>query len=157
MTQRISWTAIAAFFALGVFATAGDKKHCTAPTGDCVKAMHEKLAHAGWLGIETDKSEKGMVTIKAVVPDSPAVAAGFMPGDTLLAINGVELNEANKEAIMKTKKSLVAGSQASYTVLRQGAKKTLSATLVAPPRTVLAQWIGEHVITEHVGAQLASK
>ena len=53
------------------------------------------------------------------------MAAGFQPGDALLAINGVELNEANKEAIMKTKKSLVAGSQVSYTVLRQGAKKTL--------------------------------
>ena len=157
MTRRISWTAIAAFFALGAFATAGEKGHCTAPAGECVKAMYEKLSHAGWLGIETDKDEKGLVTIKAVVPDSPAVAAGFKPGDALLAINGVELVEANKEAIMKTKKSLGAGSQASYTVLRQGAKMTLSATLVAPPRSVLAQWIGEHVIADHVGPQVASK
>ena len=157
MTRRISWSAIAAFFALGAFAVAGEKGHCTTPTGDCVKAMYQHMSHAGWLGIETDKNEKGLVTIKAVVPDSPALAAGFQPGDVLLAINGVELKEANKEAIMKTKKSLVAGSQASYTVLRQGAKKTLSATLVAPPQSVLAQWIGEHVIAEHVGPQLASK
>ncbi len=157
MTRRIGWTTLAAFFALAVFAVAGEKGHCTAPTGECVKGMYEKLSHVGWLGIETDKNEKGIVTIKAVVADSPAVAAGFQPGDVLLAINGVELKDANKEAIMKAKKSLVPGSQASYTVLRQGAKKTLSATLVAPPRTVLAQWIGEHVIAEHAGPQLASK
>ncbi len=157
MIRRISCSAVAAFFAFGAFALAGEKAHCTAPTGECVKAMYEKLSHAGWLGIEADKNEKGLVTIKAVVPGSPAVAAGFQPGDALLAINGVELNEANKEAVMKTKKSLVAGSQVSYTVLRQGAKKTLNATLVAPPRSVLAQWIGEHVIAEHVGPQVASK
>ncbi len=157
MTRRICSTALTMSFALALFATAGEKGHCTSPTGDCVKAMYEKLANAGWLGIETDKSDKGVVTIKAVVPASPAAAAGFASGDTLLTINGIELKDANKEALIKAKKSLVAGSEASYTVLRQGGKKTLTAKLVAPPPTLLAQWIGEHVIAEHAGAQVATK
>jgi predicted metalloprotease with PDZ domain len=157
MTRRIGWTALVMFFGLSLFAQAGEKTHCAKQAGDCAKAMYDKLGNAGWLGIETDKSDKGVVTIKAVVPDSPAVAAGFQPGDVLVAINGVEIAEANKEALMAAKKSLVAGSEGRYTVLRHGAKKNLTAMLVAPPRTVLAQWIGEHMLAEHVGTQVAAK
>ena len=58
---------------------------------------------------------------------------------------------------MAAKKSLVAGGEGHYTVLRQGAKKSLTARLVAPPATVLAQWIGEHMLAEHVGTQVAAK
>ncbi len=157
MTRRVSAIALTILFSFVWFAAAGEKGHCTAPAGDCAKKMYEKLSNAGWLGIETDKSEKGAITIKAVTTGSPAEAAGFAQGDVLLAINGVELSEANKEAVWKTKKSLVAGSEATYTVLRQGAKKTLTAKLVAPPRAVLAQWIGEHMLTDHVTPQVASK
>jgi S1-C subfamily serine protease len=157
MTRRISWIALLPAFSLVAFAWAGEKKHCTMPTGECVKAMHEKLANAGWLGIETEKNDKGVVLVQAVVPGSPAAAAGFRQGDALLAINGIEINEENSWALKKAKKSMHAGSEASYTVLRQGAKKTLSAKLVAPPRKVVAQWIGEHVIAEHLGTQVATK
>ena len=157
MSRRIGWTTLLMFLGLSLVAVAGEKTHCTKQAGDCAKGMYEKLAHAGWLGIETDKSDKGVVTIKAVVPGSPALAAGFQAGDVLVAINGVEISDANKEALMAVKKSLVAGSEGSYTVLRQGAKKNLTAKLVAPPRTVLAQWIGEHMLTDHVGTQVAEK
>jgi C-terminal processing protease CtpA/Prc len=156
MTRRMAWTAVALLFGLSPFALAGDKTHCDKQAGDCAKAMYEKYSHSGWLGIETDKNEKGVVTIKAVVPGSPAVAAGFQSGDVLLAIGGVEISEANKEKLWAAKKALVAGSEGRYTVLRQGAKKELTARLVAPPRTVLAQWIGEHMLAEHVGAQVAT-
>jgi serine protease Do len=157
MTRRIGWIVVASFLALSFNAAAGEKGHCTKQAGECAKGMYEKLANAGWLGIETDKSDKGVVTVKAVTPGSPALAAGFQPGDVLVAINGVEIATADKEALMAAKKSLVAGSDGRYTVLRHGAKKDLTAHLVAPPRTVLAQWIGEHMLTDHVGTQVASK
>jgi S1-C subfamily serine protease len=157
MTRRIGWTTLLTFLGLSLVAVAGEKTHCTKQAGECVKGMYEKLAHAGWLGIETDKDDKGVVTIKAVVPDSPAVAAGFQAGDVLVAINGVEISEANKDALKAAKKSLVAGGEGRYTVLRHGAKKDLTARLVAPPRTVLAQWIGEHMLADHAGTQVAAK
>jgi S1-C subfamily serine protease len=157
MTRRIGWTILAIFFTFPLFAAAGDKAHCSKQAGECVKAMQEKLANAGWLGIDTDKSDKGVVTIKAVTAGSPAVAAGFQVGDVLVAINGVEISDANKEALWAAKKSLVAGSDGNYTVLRQGAKRNLTAKLVAPPRTVLAQWVGEHMLSDHTGTQVAAK
>jgi C-terminal processing protease CtpA/Prc len=157
MTRRIGWTTLAMFLGLSLAAAAGEKTHCSKQAGECASGMHAKLKDAGWLGIETEKTDKGVITIKAVVPESPAVAAGFQAGDVLVAINGVEISEANKEALKAAKKSLVAGGEARYTVLRQGAKKNLTAHLVAPPRAVLAQWIGEHMLSEHVGTQLAAK
>ncbi len=157
MTRRTGWTALVVLFGLSTLVVAGEKTHCTKQAGDCAKGMCEKLAHAGWLGIETDKNEKGVVTVKAVTAGSPAVAAGFQPGDVLVAINGVEISDANKEALKAAKKALVAGSEGRYTVLRQGAKKNLTAQLVAPPRAVLAQWIGEHMLSDHVGTQVAAK
>ncbi len=157
MTRRISWITLAVFVGFALLAPAGEKTHCTMPAGDCVKALSQKLANAGWLGIEADKNEKGLAVVKTVSADSPAATAGFQPGDVLLAINGVELGEANKEALMKVKKSLGPGSDASYTVLRKGVKKNLSARLVAPPRTVVAQWLGEHMLAEHAGAQVVAK
>ena len=156
MTRRIAMT-LAMFLGVSLIAVAGEKTHCTKQAGDCAKGMAEKLANAGWLGIETDKSDTGVVTVKAVTAGSPAQAAGFQAGDVLVAINGVEISDANKEALKAAKKSLVAGGEGSYTVLRQGAKKNLTAKLAAPPRTVLAQWIGEHMLEGHVGTQVAAK
>ena len=157
MTLRIGSIAVVPFLALSLTAAAGEKQHCTKQAGECAKGMHEKLANAGWLGIETDKSDQGVVTVKAVTAGSPAAGAGFQAGDVLVAINGVEIATADKEALMAAKKALVAGADGRYTVLRQGAKKSLTARLVAPPRTVLAQWIGEHMLTDHVGTQVAAK
>ncbi len=157
MTRRVSWTVLAVLVGAVGLVTAGGKDHCTQPTADCVKHLSEKFQSAAWLGIETDKADNGLVSIKGVVAGSPAATAGFEVGDVLLAINGVELSDANKEAIHKMKKSLSAGSEASYTVRRQGAKKNLTAKLVAPPRSVVAQWIGEHMLEDHVSAQVAAK
>jgi C-terminal processing protease CtpA/Prc len=157
MARRIGWATLALCFSLGLHAVAGEKAHCTTPVAECTKAMYQKLAGSGWLGAEMAKGEQGDVTVKAVKPGSPAEAAGFQAGDVLVAINDVALKDANKEALLAAKKSLVAGSDGRYTVLRQGAKKTLTAHLVAPPREVLAQWLGEHVISEHVETRLASQ
>lgn len=157
MTRRIGWATLAVLLGCSLLAVAADKTHCTKQAGDCAKGMAEKYANAGWLGIETDKSETGVVTIKAVTDGSPAEAAGFAAGDVLVAINGVEISEANKEALKAAKKSLVAGGEARYTVLRHGAKKQLTAKLVAPPRSVMAQWVGEHMLADHAGSQVAQK
>jgi C-terminal processing protease CtpA/Prc len=157
MTRRIGWTTLAMFLGVSLAAVAGDKTLCTKHAGDCAKGIATKYANSGWLGIETEKSDKGVVTIKSVVDDSPAEAAGFQAGDVLVAIGGVEISEANKEALKAAKQSLVAGGEARYTVLRHGAKTTLTAKLVAPPRNVMAQWIGEHMLSAHNVAQVAAK
>ena len=93
--------------------------------------------------------------VKAVVPGSPAEAAGFRVGDVLVAINGIEINDANKEALKKATGSTGPGSEMTYVVKRQGAKATLNARLGKVPEDVMAQWIGEHMVKEHVKPTVA--
>lgn len=156
MTRRVWGASLALLFGFTWFAAAGEGTRCASPAGQCVSRMYGMLTHSAWLGIDTEKTEKGIL-VKAVVPDSPAQAAGFRGGDVLLAMNGIELTDANKEAIVAAKKALAPGSQATYTVLREGARKQLVATLTPMPRAVIAQRIGEHVIAQHADPQVASR
>lgn len=120
-----------------------------------VSAEAAKIAGHGWLGIKTEKSAGGAWSVKSVAPGSPAEKAGFQTGDVLLALNGVRFGEENKEAVMQVKKSLSVGKQATYTVKRGGAERTLQATLAEVPREVLAQQIGEHVLDAHMSVAVA--
>ena len=135
-------TMVAALFA-------GEKPACQASAEECLKQLNAKMATVGWLGIEYEKTGEGRAAVARVVPGSPAAAAGFQPGDMLVAVNGVELGDANKEALAKIKKAMGPGSEVTYTVLRQGAKKEIRATLVPLPDEVKKQKINEHMAKEH--------
>lgn len=131
--------------------------HCKGTPEDCAKKMHAKLSAKGWLGIETEKTDAGLSRVTAVVPGGPADAAGFRPGDVLLAVNGVELGSGNEAAIKKVKKHLGQGSEVRYTVGRSGGKAELTAILGQMPRELIAQAIGEHMLDHHVQVQVAAK
>lgn len=136
---------------------AGDKHACTASTDDCLKEMQAKIQAKGWLGIETEESDSGHWAVAKVYLDSPAEKAGFKAGDVLIALNGVEISKANKEAYKKEAHQLAPGSKATYTVKRNGEKKQLVAQLGSVPREVMARWIGEHMLDHHAEVRVASK
>ncbi len=136
---------------------AGEKHGCTASADECLKKMVQAMKSSGWLGISTEKADDGQVRISRVDADSPAFKAGFKPGDALVAINGVTISDENKAELKKVKKAMAPGSEVRYTVIRQGAKLELSAMLVEMPKTVLAQRIGEHMLTEHLATAVAAK
>ena len=121
---------------------------CTASKEECAKYMADAKTH-GWLGLEYDKTEAGVLAIKKVVPGSPAAAAGFQPGDVLVALNGIELNDGNKDKLKAVKKDLWPGSTAKYTVKRDGKAQDLTATLGKMPDTVYQAMVDEHM-KEHV-------
>lgn len=134
---------------------AGDTAKCSASADDCLKKMVQKYQQSGWLGIEKEKSEGGQVLVAAVVPGSPAEKAGFRVGDVIVAINGVEINDANKEALKKATGNAGPGSEMTYIIKRQGAKVTLTAQLAKVPESVMAEWIGEHMLKAHLPATTA--
>lgn len=131
--------------------------HCKGSPEDCVKKLHAKLSAKGWLGVETEKTADGRYQVTAVTPGSPAEAAGFRAGDVLVAMNGVEMSPANKEALAKAKQAVGPGSRVTYTVKRQGGTVELAATLREMPREVIARYIGEHMLDEHLETRMASK
>jgi S1-C subfamily serine protease len=156
------WTAaiLATTLALGTggAALAGGGAHGKCSEGTSEAALAERVAKMkahGYLGLETEKNASGAYVVKAVAPGSPAAQADFRAGDVLVAFNGVVLTDANKEAVKKAKAANAPGKQVRYTVRRDGAERQLTATLAPVPREVLAQWLGEHLLDEHLATAVA--
>ena len=132
---------------------AGGDYKCNEPTQNCLDMMAAHLQKTGWVGIELDHDEEtGDLTIKRVIADSPAQASGLKAGDVLVAMNGIEVNDANEAKLKAAKKELAPGKEVVYTVSRNGKSKDIDITLAEVPSDVLAQWIGNHML-EH--AQIA--
>jgi C-terminal processing protease CtpA/Prc len=137
---------------------AGHDEKCTESTQTCLNMMAAELANKGWTGIEMDKDEvSGLMKITRVVPDSPAKAGGFREGDLLFAVNGIELNDANKKLLYENRKTMTPGQTAVYVVQRAGQKVEIKVTLAKVPESVLAQWIGGHMIDHAQPMEVASK
>jgi len=92
----------------------------------------------GWLGVQAHdfrpevasslrRSDVKGAIIADVVVGSPAQRAGFIQGDIVVALNGVEV--ADSKALTRQVAALKAGQTASFTVFRNGARHTLTATI----------------------------
>jgi C-terminal processing protease CtpA/Prc len=143
---------------LAVPALAGGKGyHCDMEAQKCLDEMCASFKNRGWVGIEMDQDEeKGTMTVKRVVPGSPAEAGGFKVGDVLVAVNGIEFGKANEEKLKKNHETMVPGAKAEYTVSRAGSDAKVSVTLGKIPSDVLAQWVGMHMM-EHSKVEIAQK
>lgn len=157
MKHKITFLALALTMALSSAALAGGagKGECADTTA--TKARAAKLAEKGYLGIETDKDEAtGAWRVTTVASGSPAEAAGFRSGDVLVSLNGIALRAENKEQIKKVKSTLGVGKAVTYTVVRNGAQQTLTATLSPVPEQVLAKWVAEEEAAEKQATQMAA-
>ena len=129
---------------------------CESSAEECLSAMAAKIASKGWVGFETEKNTYGHYEVVRVEHGSPAEAAGFHSGDILVAMNGLDLYAEDKAELKRAKQSLVVGSAVSYTVKRDGTKKTLEVTLSKVPPRIMAQWIGEHMLDQHAHIEVAA-
>lgn len=101
----------------------------------------------GWLGVEIqnftpdmaasvgDKNAQGAI-VAQVVPDGPAARAGFRQGDVVLAVNGAAVSDARD--VTRRVAEIPAGSEAHFSVLRNGQKTTLTAKIGARPAQQMA-------------------
>lgn len=131
---------------------------CNATAQECLDHMAAMFRDRGWAGLELDmKDETGALTVSHVVPGSPAMQAGFLEGDVLVALNGVRLDEENQEKVYSAKDKLLVGTRVTYTVDRGGVKRDLPVTLAQMPEEVLEAWIGKHMLHDHVPAKAAAE
>jgi C-terminal processing protease CtpA/Prc len=151
---RIAIAACAAVLALATaVAGEGDKK-CTGTTQDCLDYMAANLKERGWVGVEMDAAEHGYHAVARVVEDSPAERAGMQVGDVLIAINGIDLAEADKATWHGLQAEMKPGKTIRYTVERKGREINVAVELGRVPDAVLAQWVGNHML-EHATVALA--
>ncbi len=112
-----------------------------------VKAMVDQLkdhgsVSRGWLGVQIQSltpdmaaslgvgNAKGAI-VASVVDDSPAAKAGFHQGDVIVTLNGADVDD-NRDLTRRVA-SLRAGEKADFSVLRDGQKKNISATIGPRP------------------------
>jgi predicted metalloprotease with PDZ domain len=121
---------------------------CAMSAEECAAGMKKAMATRGWLGIEKEETEEGMV-ISAVVPGSPAEQAGLQAGDKVVSINGVAVNDGNHDKLHGMMKNAKIGDAVTYVVARGGQNVTLRATLARIPESVLEQSIATHLKEDH--------
>jgi PAS domain S-box-containing protein len=71
------------------------------------------------------------VVAAEVADDSPASRAGIEPGDVLLAIDDVPVND--RDAVFALQLEAAAGDRHSYTVLRQGSRRVVAVAMAPLP------------------------
>jgi serine protease Do len=108
-----------------------------------IKAVTDELKSSGsisrgWLGVQIQdftpelassvgmKDQKGAM-VASVVDGSPAARAGFEQGDVVIALNGTEVTDS--KVLTRQVASIHAGDKATFTVLRNGARHTITATI----------------------------
>lgn len=133
------------------------KAQCEESAGVCAEMMREKFSQRGWVGINMDYNKETHATvINNVVANSPAERAGFKKGDILRGLNGIDYTEENEELLKEQYGSFKPGNTATFTVERQSIAVDLEVELESIPESILAQWIGQHVMDYHKGeAELA--
>ena len=142
-------------------AWAGEGHKCTADTQTCLNMMARNLKGKGWVGVELEQDEEsGRMRVTSVVPDSPAEHAGMQAGDVLLAMDGLQLTEENKEKTYAAMKAMSPGHQVHYTVDRpgcchkKGGEVELDVVLGEIPDRLVAEWLGRHML-DHAVIEIA--
>lgn len=143
--------ALAACMALALPALAGEGHGCTASTQDCLNMMASNMRNKGWLGVELEKGESGLLGVTRVVPGSPAEEAGVRTGDMLLSVDGQAYKDMGEEQYMTLVKTMTPGSRHTFVIARGGSERTIEATLASMPEEVFARMVGSHML-EHAQA-----
>jgi serine peptidase DegS len=87
----------------------------------------------GWLGMQLADADadSGGLLVQAVLPDSPAADAGLMPGDRIVAVDGIAAG--NRREMLRQIAMTEPGSRVRLSVTRDGRPLTLNATAGTRP------------------------
>ena len=134
----------------GAAPAAAGEYRCDEDVSKCLKSMARHLNNKGWVGIEIDSDEEGgPMTVRAVMSDSPAEEFGFQAGDQLVSFNKISYSEKNRLELKKTYAQAAPGDQVTFVVARQGEEVELKIKLGVVPETLVASWIGQHMLDHH--------
>jgi C-terminal processing protease CtpA/Prc len=148
--------AVAALLVGAASATAGEK--CPYTTQECLDYMATKMKDSGWVGVELERKEDdyGPMTVTKIIEGSPAEGAGIQIGDVLVAINGIPLQEGNREKLSEARAASKPGQSVTWTIRRDQEKRDVQITLGAMPADVLARYIGQHMLEHATPPEVAS-
>lgn len=132
-----------------------DREAHATRTAKAAEADYDKvkaIKKAGWTGMETEKDANGAYRVTYIQSGSPAAEAGVRIGDHLVAYQGIEIAEANHDALKAAKKGRKVGTRVTYTIERAGDRQDLRMELVEVPDTVIARWMNDEPAGETVAS-----
>lgn len=127
---------------------AGGHGKCSMPAQECAAHMKEMHRSRGWMGVELEQNEDGILKVTVVVPGSPAEKAGLKAGDILVAVSGVTLSKDTTEKVMRGEGWKI-DSTVSLGVKRGPDVTTVKVTLEKIPESLLAGMIEKHTKEAH--------
>ena len=131
------------------------EKKCGADAQACLNWFADNYKGRGWAGVSLEQNEDGLI-VSEVHHGTPAAKAGVKAGDVLLAINGIEYAEENKEKMEALQAKMVPGNEFTYTISRNGKNKEISFALDEMPMDVVARQVGMHMLSDHAAVEIAS-
>ena len=87
------------------------------------------------LGVQTNRDSNGMLTVRSLLANTPAVASGFQVGDLILKFDNVEVNADNFTPTVQA-----SPQDTTAHVRRNGEVMTLPVRFGAPPRRLGISW-----------------
>lgn len=145
MFKRLVTTVCVYLFVAPAFA--GEK--CSMDTQACLDMMATKMDTKGWVGILIEKMTTEGMSIKEVLPNSPALKAGLQKGDFLSGINGYKYAEQHPE-LTRIYANALPGTSVSYDVLRGDEEIVVKVELGVWPDDLKHQYLGKHMAEHHV-------
>lgn len=146
--MRLEMKLLTALMALVMAAPmAAEEQKCDSDAIACLKYMVDNLEGKGWLGVELSGDES--LEVLNVVENSPAETAGIRVGDLFVALNSVRYASATDDARAEAKRALVPGNRVTVTLSRDGGEIDVEVVAGKVPDSVLAQWIGNHMLHQH--------
>jgi C-terminal processing protease CtpA/Prc len=122
------------------------KDYCPYKLEECLEYMANKMKSSGWVGVELEiDKEKGTFTVEKVLEESPAEAAGILPGDLLVAVNGIPIAEFREKMLAGKCDSYKPGNSITYSIKRGGVDRNIRLILAPMPAELLARYVGEHI------------
>jgi putative serine protease PepD len=98
------------------------------------KAIHPYLGVSSKDGVVADGSAKrAAAVLGSVVSGTPADKAGLQAGDAIIAVNGNPIDSSLSLVAQVRERNV--GDSVTFTILRNGQRKTIDAALVAKPTT----------------------
>lgn len=130
---------------------AGDEKMCQAPARECEQQIRQMLSGRRYLGVQLVEIKPGL-TIKAVLPNSPAARAQLKEGDRLIAVNGQSIVGGTAQDFKKILASAKETGTLWMIIQRRGAFRKVEVRLEPYSKEQIDKIIAAHMLQSHQAA-----